>query len=223
MSNRTDWKALAREITEEHFDSGTTTAAYENMLKRIETELHNAWVAGQEGSGEENGLNPQPICRSAIKDVEVVVHVEEAGGRRFRRSTKLDTEGLTCTQTQQFEREHGPDGEIVEFVKVGKPTLLLHGKIVGGSNEVVTEPHPPELEVQAQKVANVVEFIFRWRGEVYERYEITEQEMMTEHFKSHMQLMIDRVCSAVGHDKLSPAQVRNALAAACSNHFGVPR
>lgn len=43
-----DWDKLAKEICGEHFDSGTTTRAYEAMKARIEEELRNAFVAGKE-------------------------------------------------------------------------------------------------------------------------------------------------------------------------------
>lgn len=46
MSNRTDFDALAKEITTD-CDCG---AGIEGMTERVETELHNAHVAGKEGS-----------------------------------------------------------------------------------------------------------------------------------------------------------------------------
>lgn len=46
MSNRTDWECVAREVARElGVPEGTD-------LNRLELELHNAWVAGQEGSPE---------------------------------------------------------------------------------------------------------------------------------------------------------------------------
>jgi len=44
MSNRTDFDAQARELSDEY---GFTA----EVRDRIETELHNAYVAGEEGGG----------------------------------------------------------------------------------------------------------------------------------------------------------------------------
>jgi hypothetical protein len=50
MSNRTDWARLSEEIANDLFDGGTTKSAYAAMQSRIEAELHNAFVAGQESA-----------------------------------------------------------------------------------------------------------------------------------------------------------------------------
>jgi hypothetical protein len=47
MSNRTDWDVLAEEILTDYYGN-TEEARSERLKKRIETELHDAFVAGQE-------------------------------------------------------------------------------------------------------------------------------------------------------------------------------
>jgi hypothetical protein len=227
MSNRTDWEALTSEIME-LADDMHLNARFDALSHRIKTELHNAWVAGQEGSGAEDELNPRypgPECNSRVESVKVEVvtvsHTEYGDvDKRFRKTIVLDPEGIICSQTQQFEREHGEAGDVVGHVKVGKPVLILHGKVVGGSNEPVYEDTDPLLQVVVEKVPSILRFRFWWGGQELDPYEVTEHSLMTEEFKQHVEAMIDYIVSHTTN--LSRPQVHQKLEAACSNHFGAP-
>lgn len=71
MSNRTDWEELAKEIVQTWLDEDTRNLRV--LRDRIETELHNAWVAGREGSPEVWAQFAPP----AIHIDNIIVHADD--------------------------------------------------------------------------------------------------------------------------------------------------
>lgn len=125
MSNRTDYDELVRELAT-HYELSP------ELWERIETELHNAHVAGQEGS--------PCLCRwcantleEEMERTEVWLHEDFApivGVERTQDSEMLKLEGLPAighTIVQQFDFHEEPIELMVYNVKwyAGKPVLYV--------------------------------------------------------------------------------------------------
>lgn len=161
-----------------------------------------------------------------VESVDVVIRTCERGEddmliEQRKRTIKLDPKDFSCEQSQQYHKEYNTNGEIVNMHRQGKPVLVLRGKVVDNRDEALIEPVPPELDVCAEKLANVVTIRAYWKGRTVLKYEVTDQALLVENVKHHVGLMCDRIWDKVGRDKVSRGQIRKGLLVAISNQSGM--
>lgn len=105
MSNRTDYGALVEELRCSMESQPATMESLRGLLKRVETELHNAHVAGSEGSACEC-----TSCLRIAKGLEVTTVEIEADDDAMRRAADRLLKNGDCSRNVLL-----PDGSIAKL------------------------------------------------------------------------------------------------------------
>jgi hypothetical protein len=152
-------------------------------------------------------------------EIRVWSRVEREDGTivsKHRLLHNLDPNQFTMTQQRQMDTSTG------EPVPVGNPYLVLHGVLIAAQQDPITLEEDQELDIQMEKVANLVTIKATWAGEKVLDYELTEQMLMTEEMKHHVALITERIRTKVGKDKVSESVVKELLGKAAQQHVAPP-
>lgn len=146
-------------------------------------------------------MNRSEACITVKRVVkaEVVLEYDMGNGQRTRRTYELDPTSFQINEHQQYEKIYdcGESDELAEIKKVGNPTVMVAGELIGGSNRPFSQVSLTELDVCISKIADTVTFRFVWKDKQVARYDLLEGVLATENIKQRIDIMVDKAFYAI--------------------------
>lgn len=218
-----DWSSLMGKIVEEYdvMEAKGDERSRLWLKDRMTQEIRNAWLAGQ---GYERVPSPDP-CISEVEKVEVHTQtcIRTSDGMvvsRVLQKITLDLKQYSCDQRQQYAHRYGKDGVVVDFIKIGKPHLVLQGVVDNIQNIPINESSSSKLDILVDKVEDVFIFKAYWKDRNVMKFELHDQELSEGNLCHHADLMIDHIGREVGYANVSRCKIIDGLMTALADRIG---